>query len=78
MPQTKPNHKIQIFYGWYILAASFVTLFFTSGVRYSIGVVFKPLMADFGWNRGLISLVFFLNMIFYALSIILSGKYYDR
>ncbi len=78
MSQTKPNHKIRIFYGWYILAASFVTLFFTSGVRYSIGVVFKPLMADFGWNRGLISLVFFFNMIFYALSIILSGKYYDR
>jgi len=78
MPQTKPNYGIRIFYGWYILAASFVTLFFTSGVRYSIGVVFKPLMADFGWNRGLISFAFFLNMTFYALSIILAGKYYDR
>lgn len=78
MPQTEPNNRIRIFYGWYILAASFVTLFFTSGVRYSIGVVFKPLMADFGWNRGLISFAFFLNMTFYALSIILAGKYYDR
>lgn len=78
MPQPEPNNRIRIFYGWYILAASFVTLFFTSGVRYSIGVVFKPLMADFGWNRGLISFAFFLNMTFYALSIILAGKYYDR
>jgi MFS family permease len=78
MPQTEPNHRIRVFYGWYILAASFVTLFFTSGVRYSIGVVFKPLMADFGWNRGLISSAFFLNMTFYALSIIIAGKYYDR
>ena len=78
MCQTKPNHSIRIFYGWYILAASFVTLFFTSGVRYSIGVVFKPLMADFGWNRGLLSLAFFFNMTLYALSIIIAGKCYDR
>ena len=78
MPQIKPDHRIRIFYGWYVLAASFVTLFLTSGVRYSIGVVFKPLMADFGWNRGLISLAFFLNMTCYAFSIILAGKYYDR
>lgn len=35
-------------------------------------------MADFGRNRVLISLALFLNMTFYAFSIILAGRYYDR
>jgi MFS family permease len=47
-------------------------------VSFSIGVVFKPLMWEFGWDRGLISLAFFLNMTIYAVSLIFVGKYYDR
>jgi MFS family permease len=78
MLSKKSSLKLNIFYGWYVLAASFVILFFTSGVRFSIGVVFKPLMWEFGWDRGLISLAFFLNMTIYALSLIFAGKYYDR
>ncbi|MBW2408770.1 MAG: MFS transporter, partial [Deltaproteobacteria bacterium] len=70
--------KLNIFYGWYVLAASFVILFITSGMRISIGVVFKPLMGEFGWDRGLISLAFFINMAVYAFSLIFVGKYYDR
>jgi len=46
------SFKLNIFYGWYVLAASFAILFLTSGVRFSIGVVFKPLMWEFGWDRG--------------------------
>jgi MFS family permease len=72
------SFKLNIFYGWYVLAASFAILFLTSGARFSIGVVFKPLMWEFGWDRGLISLAFFLNMTIYAISIIFTGKYYDR
>ncbi len=72
------SFKLNIFYGWYVLAATFAILFLTSGVRFSIGVVFKPLMWEFGWDRGLISLAFFLNMTIYAASLIFTGKYYDR
>jgi MFS family permease len=71
-------HKPRIFYGWYVLAASFVIVFLTSGARFSIGVVFKPVMVEFGWDRGFISLAFFLNMTIYALSIIVAGRAYDR
>ena len=73
MPQ-----RFHIFYGWYILAASFVILFFTSGIRFTIGVVFKPLMAEFGWDRGLISLALFFSMTIYSLSLIFVGRAYDR
>jgi MFS family permease len=78
MNSKKSFLKLNIFSGWYILAASFAILFLTSGVRLSIGVVFKPLMWDFGWDRGLISLAFFLNMTIYAVTLVFTGKYYDR
>jgi MFS family permease len=68
----------RIFYGWYIIAASFIILFFNSGARYAFGVMFKPIIEEFGWSRGTISLVFFLNMAVFALTLIIVGRLYDR
>lgn len=68
----------RIFYGWYIVAASFIILFFSSGSRYAFGVMFKPIIQEFGWSRGSISLVFFLNMVVFSLAIMIAGKAYDR
>ena len=68
----------RIFYGWYVLAASFFLLFFQSGARFSFGIIFKPLIAELGWNRASISSVFFLNMVFFALALGVAGKLYDR
>ena len=70
--------KSNLFYGWYIMASSFVILFFNSGARVSFGVMFKPMIVEFGWNRASISLAFFLNMTFYALSLTIVGRLYDR
>jgi MFS family permease len=67
-----------LFYGWYIVSSAFVILFFNAGARFSFGVMFKPMIAEFGWSRGSISLVFFLNMVFYAFSLIVAGRLYDR
>jgi sugar phosphate permease len=78
MPLKKMPPKLNLFYGWYILASSFVILFFNSGARFSFGVMFKPMIGEFGWNRSSISLVFFLHMILYALSFTIVGKVYDR
>ena len=70
--------RSSIFYGWYILAACFSLLFFQAGARFSFGLMFKPMMAQLGWDRASISLVFFLNMIFFALTLSIAGKLYDR
>ena len=70
--------QLKIFYGWYILAACFFLLFFQAGARFSFGLLFKPMMTQLGWDRTSISLVFFLNMIFFALSLGIAGKLYDR
>jgi len=53
-------------------------LFFQAGARFSFGVMFKPMLAEFGWDRASISLAFFLNMAFFALTMSLAGRLYDR
>jgi MFS family permease len=68
----------RLFYGWYVLAASFVILFLNAGGRLIIGVMVKPMAADFGWSRSAISSAVFLNMAVYALSIVITGRLYDR
>lgn len=74
----KAPKRFRAHYGYYIVASSFVILFFNAGARFSIGVVFKPVIAEFGWNRSAISAAFFLNMAIFALSLILVGRLYDR
>lgn len=71
---TKPT----VFYGWFVLITSFVMLFFNAGAQFSIGVMFKPILGEFNWSRGTISLVVFVNMVLYALSMLIMGKAYDR
>ena len=68
----------RIFYGWYVLAAAFLILFLSSGARFTIGIAFKPLIAEFGWSRSAVSLAALLNMTFFSLSVIATGKWYDR
>lgn len=78
MRHVKNNPSARIFYGWYILAAAFLILFFNSGARFAIGVIFKPMISEFGWSRGSISFAVFLNMAFFALSVSVAGRFYDR
>jgi MFS family permease len=78
MLSKKTQTSSRIFYGWYVMAASFLLLFFQSGARYSFGIMFKPMMAELGWNRASISSVFFLNMVFFALTLTVAGRLYDR
>jgi MFS family permease len=78
MISNQTPQKSFVFYGWYVLAASFLILFLSSGARFTIGISFKPLIAEFGWSRSSLSLSVFLNMAVYSLSVIATGKLYDR
>ena len=70
--------KKRLFFGWYILTASFLLLFFQSGARFSFGVMFKPMITELGWSRASMSFAFFLNMSFFALTMSVGGRLYDR
>jgi len=78
MISNQTPQKSRLFYGWYVLAASFLILFLSSGARFTVGIAFKPLIAEFGWSRSAVSLAVFLNMAVYSLSVIATGKLYDR
>jgi len=66
------------FYGWNILIGSFLILLIDGGVRFSFGILIKPLVSDFAWERGAISLAYTLNMLVFACCQPLSGKLLDR
>jgi len=68
----------QTSYRWYILAASFLILVIDGGVRFSFGVLIKPLVSEFSWERGAITLAYTLNMLVFACCQPLAGKLLDR
>ena len=72
------NARSTISFGWYVVAASFVILFLNAGARLMIGVLVKPIIADFGWSRGAVSMAVFVNMAVFAAAIVISGRLYDR
>ncbi len=78
MPAGQKSSALSPFYGWYIVGASFLILFFNAGARFSIGVIFKPLISEFGWTRSQVSLAFLVNMTVFALSLVVVGRFYDR
>jgi len=65
-------------YRWYILAASFLILVIDGGVRFSFGVLIKPLVSEFSWERGAITLAYTINMLVFACCQPLAGKLLDR
>ncbi|HPL64477.1 MAG TPA: MFS transporter [Syntrophales bacterium] len=70
--------KKSIFWGWYVVAGSFVLLGLNYGARYCFGVFVVPLSETFGWSRSIISLGASLNMLTYALCAVFIGKLIDR
>ena len=65
-------------YGWRLLIGSFLILVIDGGVRFSFGVLIKPLAAEFSWERGTITFAYTLNMLVFACCQPLAGKLLDR
>lgn len=66
------------YYGWLIVAVSFITLGLAFGVWYSFSVFFVAITRDFGWNRAATSSIFSLFIICHYLSAALVGILIDR
>ncbi|PZC41476.1 MAG: hypothetical protein DK303_001489 [Chloroflexi bacterium] len=37
---------------WFTLAVAFIILYFSSRLRFSFGIVLKPISEDLGWTRA--------------------------
>ena len=67
-----------ISYGWVIVASAFLITFITCGVNFSYGVFFLPIINEFGWSRGLASVVMLVAGLAYAATLPLTGILADR
>ncbi len=65
-------------YGWVIVTSAFLITFITCGVNFSYGVFFLPIVNEFGWSRGLGSVVMLVAGLAYAITLPLTGILADR
>ncbi len=72
------NIKSRFYYGWIIVAISFLTLFFSIGVRVSFGVYYVAILDEFGWTRADTALAFSIAMCVHAIFAPISGYLIDR
>jgi MFS family permease len=76
---TRERHSKQIFYGWWVVLASAVALFWGVPITvYSFSVFFKPLMQEFHASRAAVSLAFTLQLLTAALGAAPIGWLTDR
>jgi sugar phosphate permease len=68
----------KVFYGWWLLAASVVSMALGSGVSFwSFGLYVEPLEQQFGWSRAEVSLGFSVSLLVSGLSAPLVGRWID-
>lgn len=67
-----------MFYGWIVVAATFVVLMTAYGVQYTFGVMMPAMEADTGWNREVLAGSFSLYAFVYGLLGMVTGRLTDR
>jgi len=76
---TTEQHSRQIFYGWWVVLASAIGLFWGVPITvYSFSVFFKPLMQEFHAGRAAVSLAFTLKLMAVAVCAAPIGWLTDR
>jgi MFS family permease len=68
----------RMYYGWCIVATTFCMALVSMGARSGFGVFVLPMSAEFGWNRGTISLAASIGALVSGLSQPFLGRLYDR
>lgn len=70
--------KSRYFYGYNIVAASFITQGVTIGAMFTYGVFFKIFQTEFGWSRALISGASSTAFLFMGIGGLIAGSLNDR
>ena len=67
-----------LYYGWVVVAITFVTSLVSAGIRTAPAVFIHPLESEFGWNRAAIATAVSLNLLLLGLAAPISGRLIDR
>ncbi|MBN2809127.1 MAG: MFS transporter [Deltaproteobacteria bacterium] len=78
MPVPTTNLKPPFYYGWIIVATSFITLGVAFGIWYSFSVFYIAIIKDFAWTRATTAGIFSLFTISHYLCAFLAGWLIDR
>lgn len=70
------TNKPGFFYGWYLVVASWVMMFLWPAV--AVGIFFKPMLEEFGWDRATLSSVQTVALIAFAVATPFMGQLIDR
>ncbi|MFC2018388.1 MFS transporter [Chloroflexota bacterium] len=68
----------KIFYGYTIVIAGFFIIAVSFGTSQAYGVFLKPMLADFGWTREIVSWAFSLNVLIGGFLSVPVGRLSDR
>jgi len=77
---SNPAHRLArlpVFYGWIIVAAAFVTMAIGINARTAFSLLFPPILAEFGWHRGVTAGVFSFGFLVSALLSPAAGRLMD-
>jgi MFS family permease len=72
-----PSSRPALFYGWVIVATTFLIALVTVGGRNAFGVFVVPMSEEFGWNRSTISLAAALGFLVNGLGQPFVGRLFD-
>jgi len=61
-----------------IFAAGFLILFVGGGARFAIGLTFKPMVDEFGWERGALGAAVGVYLVVSAVATFVAGRLADR
>lgn len=70
--------SVPFFYGWFIVALSFVANLTAAGIRSAPSVLIHPLEAEFGWSRTAIASAASLNLLLLGVFAPIGGMLIDR
>jgi MFS family permease len=70
--------RIRFFYGWVIIAVTFVTMAIGVNVRTAFSLLFPPILTEFGWERGVTAGAFSFGFVVSAAVSPLIGRLMDR
>ncbi|MBI3061935.1 MAG: MFS transporter [Deltaproteobacteria bacterium] len=77
-PQSRLPFSVPFYYGWLVLALSFLTTLTGAGIRSSPAVLIVPLEMEFGWSRAAIASAISLNLLLFGVAAPISGWLLDR
>ena len=76
--RTETANQQKFFYGWVVVACSFIVLTAAYGVQFSFGVFMPEISAEMGWGRTELSLAYAFYVFVYSGLGIVSGWCTDR